>query len=476
MMSRRARPSARTNKTAPTAPCVPVDRDGAPVPRSIPTEAGPVTGNGSCTSVEGGSERSTGSPGGPHRSPQCRIRGRLAFWRSPSGSGWPWSRSAIYLATRTDRFYDHFVWQAAAFLEGHAAIRYPVLGTWRVAAGTPTSRTSCRSPRRTAWPAGCCRSRRSRPLLLLPFVAVWGLATNDQPPLHDPGRGGRRDLLVDARAARTSACRSALATTLFFAFGTVFWYTAQLATTWYQAHIVAVGLTMLACGLAIGADPAADDDEPRPTPPRRRRPRSTRGRLSRGAATARWPASCSAWRARPASRSSSPPRSSCSSARAGARGGEAGRPALGAAIPIGLLLAYNLVTAGQVVHPAYDYLYRIETAGYPSLGYRPDWAIEDPRYLPQNLGIMLFLPPDVLPDRLPDALGYFDTPVCTEPGATRGLFDPACPLAVPSDVGMSVLLTSPAFLLALGRAGPVRAEPPRDRIGPRDRSSSPCST
>ena len=46
-----------------------------------------------------------------------------------------------------------------------------------------------------------------------------------------------------------------LATTLFFAFGTVFWYTAQLATTWYQAHIVAVGLTFLAIGLALGGDP-----------------------------------------------------------------------------------------------------------------------------------------------------------------------------------------------------------------------------
>ena len=42
----------------------------------------------------------------------------------------------------------------------------------------------------------------------------------------------------------------------------MFWYTAQLATTWYQAHIVAVGLAMLAVGLALGADPAAPDDEP----------------------------------------------------------------------------------------------------------------------------------------------------------------------------------------------------------------------
>ena len=48
--------------------------------------------------------------------------------------------------------------------------------------------------------------------------------------------------------------------TLFLAFGTVFWYTAQVTTTWYQAHIVAMGLTLLAIGIAIGKDPAADDD------------------------------------------------------------------------------------------------------------------------------------------------------------------------------------------------------------------------
>ena len=75
MMSRRASPSARTTRTAPTAPCVPVDRDGAAVPRSVPPDAGPVTGNGSCTSVEGGSERSTGSPNGP-LAPGAGPRGR----------------------------------------------------------------------------------------------------------------------------------------------------------------------------------------------------------------------------------------------------------------------------------------------------------------------------------------------------------------------------------------------------------------
>ncbi len=99
--------------------------------------------------------------------------------------------------------------------------------------------------------------------------------------------------------------------------------------------------------------------------------------------------------------------------------------------------------------PAYDYLYRLETAGYPALGYHTDWAVEDLRYLPQNLGIALFGPPDVFPTTLPDALGLHPVAVCTGAGAVRGLFDVACPLAVPRDTGMSVILTSPAYLLAI---------------------------
>jgi hypothetical protein len=71
------------------------------------------------------------------------------------------------------------------------------------------------------------------------------------------------------------------------------------------------------------------------------------------------------------------------------------------------------------------------------------------RYLVQNAGIGLFGLPDVLPTHLPDALGINPTPVCIQPGAVRGLFDVDCPLAVPRDTGMSVLLTSPAYLLAI---------------------------
>ena len=39
--------------------------------------------------------------------------------------------------------------------------------------------------------------------------------------------------------------------------------------------------------------------------------------------------------------------------------------------------------------------------------------------------------------------------MCVEPGAQRGLFDADCPFALPRDIGMSILLTSPAYLLVI---------------------------
>jgi hypothetical protein len=120
------------------------------------------------------------------------------------------------------------------------------------------------------------------------------------------------------------------------------------------------------------------------------------------------------------------------------------------------LFAYNLATAGDIFHPAYELLYRAEATYYPTLGYNLDWAIEDPRYIPQNLAIMLFSTPLLLPAQWPDSLRVTTDAFCTLPGATRGLFDPECPLAVPNDIGMSVILTSPAYLLALPALGRFR--------------------
>ena len=366
---------------------------------------------------------------------------------------------AVYLLTYVDRYYDHFVWQAAAFLEGNAAIRYPV----EAAAGL-NGNAYFQDVLPIATGDGVPRGLLPFPplpaLFLVPFVAIWGLATNDQllfTVLAAIDVGLAWWML--GRLPVGPAVR--LGTTLFFAFGTVFWYTAQQSTTWFQAHVVAVGLTVLAIGLAIGADrdavatdrEAAGDsaDDPPVDPPRARRrlrvPSIDRRQLTAGflfglACTARTPVVLGA------------PFFAFVGADAGWRG-RAWSAGLGAAIPIVALLAYDLITTGQLISPAYDHLYRLEVAGYGALGYHVDWGIEDPRYLVQNLGIAVLGLPDLLPTQLPDALGIRHAPLCVAPGAVRGLFDPGCPLALPRDTGMSVLLTSPAYLLALPILGAI---------------------
>jgi hypothetical protein len=359
---------------------------------------------------------------------------------------------AIYLVTRIDRSYDHFVWQAAAFLEGHAAIRYPVPGDG-VLPGNAFFQDVLPVATTDGVPRGLLPFPPLPAILLLPFVAIWGLATDD------------RLIFTILAAIDVALCWWAigrlpvspvvrLATSIFFAFGTVFWFSAQVATAWYQAHIAAVGLTFLAIGLAVGSDRAAVgdavDDPAAPgadargasgRPPTRRPPPIDRRQFAAGlllglGATARFPVLFGL----------------PFLAFVGGGEGWQGRTwsaGLGAAIPVVALLAFTQVTTGQVVSPAYDYLYRVETAGYPALGYHAGWAIEDPRYLLQNAAIGLFGLPDILPSHLPDALGINPTPVCVQPDAVRGLFDLDCPLALPRDTGMSVVLTSPAYLLAI---------------------------
>ena len=85
----------------------------------------------------------------------------------------------IYMATQTDRFYDHFVWQASAFLEGQAAIRYPVessasgFGNWFFQDVLPVASTDDVTRGLIPFPP-------LPALILLPFVAAWGLSTDDQ--------------------------------------------------------------------------------------------------------------------------------------------------------------------------------------------------------------------------------------------------------------------------------------------------------
>ena len=389
---------------------------------------------------------------------------------------------AAYWLPGSVRYYNHFVWQALAFLDGRAAITWPVPGNdffqdvlpLRDADGNLTGFGLLPFPPLPA-------------IVLMPVVAVFGLATDE------------RAVSVVLGAIDVGLCWWALgrlpvsrqvrlAVTIFFGFGTVFWYAAGLGTTWFLAHVVALAPLLVAVGLALGGDRAfaADtglrelpaspvDAEPEPDADAGPEPRAA-GQLAPplGAAIVgalrdavaevttglRTPLSLIdrrqfavgllfglACTARLTIVFGAPffmlVGSGGSLARRSISAG------LGAIIPVGLLLAYNVATTGQVLHPGYEYLYQLEATGYGALGYHPDWSIEDIRYLPQNLGVMFLSTPAILPANVPDAFGGVGRSLCTAEGAVRGLFDPACPIAMPRAIGMSLILTSPAYLFVL---------------------------
>jgi hypothetical protein len=346
----------------------------------------------------------------------------------------------VYWFSGYDRIYNHFVLQAIAFLNGRADIPtpayqdvLPILG----ADGQPTGRGLLPFPPLPA-------------VVLMPFVALWGIATDERQVSAVLGA-------VDVGLAWWMLGRLAvgrrirIVTTIFFGFGTVFFYAAQLGTTWFFAHVVAVTFVLLAVGVALGADPGADD-ELESAPPLRgllgdigaalRNPRGLldgrqvlAGFLFGLACTARLTIVFGAPFFMFVGGGGSWVRRSISAG-------------IGAAIPVALLLLYNLATTGHLLHPGYDYLYALEASGYPGLHYHPTWSIEDLRYVPQNLQIMFFSTPVFSPAAIPSSVGT-GARLCVEPGAVRGLFDLACPIALPRDVGMSVLLTSPAYFLVV---------------------------
>jgi hypothetical protein len=100
-------------------------------------------------------------------------------------------------------------------------------------------------------------------------------------------------------------------------------------------------------------------------------------------------------------------------------------------LPILGLLAYNLLSTGHLFNPAYDWLYHHEYLGYMPSNLQIDTSlgIEDVGHVPVNLLIMFGWLPKVF----------------TECGAA--LLNPDCALLKPDPIGMSILLTSPAYLL-----------------------------
>jgi hypothetical protein len=335
----------------------------------------------------------------------------------------------VYLGSNPTRpdFYDHFVWQADAFLHGRADIEYPVSsGPFR---NDYFQDVLPVSPDRAQLPFPPLPA-----LVLVPFVTVWGLGTNAA--VVAAVLGAVNVVLCWLMLLGVTPRRSAaLLGTVFYGFGTVAWYAAMLGTTWYLAHVVASTCLFVAILVAVRADTAGLTADLGQAAERMRLAGVGRGlghQVAAGiafglAATARLTTILGApffvfvggggsWLR-----------------RAFAAG-------LGALIPVGLLFAYNLATTGQLFHPAYDYLYQVEYRPRPEL-FHADWAAEDPRYVPQNVGIML--------GELPRS-PLLDDPACAGLGfSLDSLFDRDCAPLQPDPVGMSLLLSSPGYLLAI---------------------------
>ena len=126
----------------------------------------------------------------------------------------------------------------------------------------------------------------------------------------------------------------------------------------------------------------------------------------------------------------------------------------GAAVPLFTLLVITYATSGHLFNPAYDYLYHVEL-GYTFFNYNAQWSITDIRYIPQNIGIMLFGMPRILPQFSSVFPGNSGDALCLATSA-RGLFDKSCPLAIPEATGTSIILSSPAYLVGLLAYRPLR--------------------
>jgi hypothetical protein len=356
--------------------------------------------------------------------------------------------------------YNHFVWQADAFLHGKVSFDWPVPdGTDRPANyyfqdvfplldanGQPTGQVLLPFPPLPA-------------LVLLPFVALYGLTVDQEAiavVLAAIGVGVAWWMLGGLRIRL--AVRAL--TTILFATGTVWWWAAAVGSTWYLAHLVAVIAALLAVGVALrhdrraagGSDPGATGDDQTIDDAAGREDdgdgdgggiwpldgsQVLAGLLLGIAATARLPLVFAAPFFMLVGGGGSTARRTLSAAAGGV-------------VPVAALLIYTFLTTGSFLHPGYDYQYQLEANGYPTLGYHPDWSVEDPRYIPQNLGIMFGALPVVAPDIKPNTLGFGDPVIlCATADARRTLFDQSCPILMPIDIGTSIILSAPGLLLAL---------------------------
>ena len=349
---------------------------------------------------------------------------------------------ALYQLTRPayQAVYNHFAWQAEGWLAGQFSIRFPVAASAAGpgnayfndviavvdADGVRTGRGMIPFPPLPA-------------VVLLPFVALFGLAV-DQGFLAVVI--GALDVAVAfwllGRLPLRPAVRNLL--TIFVGAGAALWYAASLGSTWYFAHVVAVGLTLAAVGVALDGEARAAAPGQAAGGAREQRSRRAPWRWLDGrqlaagfllglAATSRLTVAfgfpflvfvgAGGWRRRGSS------------------------AAIGMAVPILGLLAYNMAATGTLFNPVYEGLYRYEIGTYPDLGYQSAWSLQDLRYIPQNLGVMLTGLPTLMPP--------CDGGVPRTPWSTAG-----CSWLVPEQRGMSFLLASPAYLLAIPAFGLLR--------------------
>ena len=348
------------------------------------------------------------------------------------GLGFVLASFVLYQLTRPayQAIYDHFAWQAQAWLDGQFSIPFPVAGS----AGSPGN-AYYNDVVPVLGPDGAATGRGMIPfpplpaVVLLPFVALLGLAVDETflAILVGALAVGLAFRLLGRLPIRP-AVHALL--TVFVGAGSALWYAASLGSTWYFAHVVAVALALGAVDLALDADARAVR---RGAP---ERPRLVDGRqVAAGvllglAAASRLPVIFGLpflvlvggggdWRRR------------------------ALGAGIGAAIPMAALALYTWAATGSLFNPVYEALYRQELVAYPGLGYNAAWAAEDVRYIPQNLGIMLASLPTVMPP--------------CDPGVARTAWSAAgCSWLVPEQRGMSLLLTSPAYLLALPSLGLLR--------------------
>ena len=359
-------------------------------------------------------------------------------------------------------WYNHFVWQADAFLHGRFLIEYPVTegpftnGYMQDIMPVPVEGSDASY--------GLLPFPPLPALLLMPFVAVFGLATDSQ--LLGVVLGAINVGLAYRMATRLTRSRAAAAmATLFFAFGTVHWYASMLSTTWFLAHVVAITFVLMGITLALDADRLHRAKVLAEASATRRSGAAPRSALSE---TFEQNSLFLAWFRR--LRGYVDPLQFMAGFVFGIgalarlpilfgapfflfvggggsffrRGFSAG---IGAFIPLALLLIYNLASTGHIFNPAYEHLYQTEY-----LGYLPPIAEKCPMFYPQDfcagLEINRTLGIEDLGHVPLNALIMFAwTPIAPVDCSFSNLG--ACIGIQPDQIGMSILLTSPAYLLAI---------------------------